>query len=212
MWKIVIKNKSINMLGLYHPPPNAENQTTNGMFLDNLTDLLTEKSPKLSNTIIMGDFNINTEDVSNADTVIFIDTMQALGLNQHVTNPTHQKGYILDLIFTEEKSDIQVANCKTHTYISHYCMVTMDTNLIKQRWTKSTLTIKDSSKFTTENLMANFTAPILGVDVILGQTHNQFNTELQKMLDAVAPKKTIKQINKPKKTYGSTNASDNKGK
>ena len=56
----------------------------------------------------MGDFNINTEDISNADTIIFSDTMQALCLNQHVTNPTHQKGNILGLIFTEEKSDIQI--------------------------------------------------------------------------------------------------------
>ena len=61
------------------------------MFLDDLTDLLTEKIPKLSNTLIMGDFNINREDVSNADTVLFSDTMQELGLNQHVTNPTLER-------------------------------------------------------------------------------------------------------------------------
>ena len=85
--------------------------------MDNLTYLLTEKISKLSNTIIMGDFNINTKDISNADTVAFNDTMHALGLNQHVTNPRHQKGNILDLIFTQETSDIQVENCKTHTYI-----------------------------------------------------------------------------------------------
>ena len=73
------------------------------MFLGDLRYLLTEKIPKLSNTIIMGDFNINTGDVSNISTVIFNDTMQALGVIQHVTNPTHQKGNILHLIFTEEK-------------------------------------------------------------------------------------------------------------
>ena len=73
--------------------------------------------PKLSNTIIMGDFNISTEDISSADTVIVNDTMQALGLNQHVTNPMHQKGNILDVILTEEKSNIQVANCKKHKYM-----------------------------------------------------------------------------------------------
>ena len=55
--------------------------------------------------------------------------MQALGLNQHVTNQMHQKGNILDPTFTEEKSDIHVANCKTHTYLADYGMVTMDTNL-----------------------------------------------------------------------------------
>ena len=183
------------------PPPNAANQTTNNMFLDDLTDLLTKKIPKLSNTIIMGDFNINTEDISNADTVTFNDTMQTFGLNQHVNESMHQKGNILDLIFTEEKSDIQVAHCKTHIYISDHCMVTMDTNLRKQSWTRSTITIRDSSKLTIENLMANFTPPILEMDVILSQAYDQFNAELQKILDTVAPKKTIKQTDLPKNPW-----------
>ena len=114
---------------LYHHPLNGANQSINSIFLNNLTDLLTEKIPKLSNKIIMGDFNVNTENVSNADTVISNDTMQALGLSQHVTEPRHQKGNILVLIFTEEKPDIQVANCKTHTYLSDHHM---DTNLTKR--------------------------------------------------------------------------------
>ena len=59
------KNKPIHILGLFHPLPNAANKTTNDMFLDDLADLLTEKIPKLSNTIIVGDFNINTEDEYN---------------------------------------------------------------------------------------------------------------------------------------------------
>ena len=99
------------------------------MFLDDLTGLLTEKIPKLANTVIKRNFNINTGDVSNADKVIFNNTMQALSLNKHVTKPMYQKSNILDFIFTEEKSDIQVANCKTNTYISDHCMVIMDTSL-----------------------------------------------------------------------------------
>ena len=35
------------------------------------------------------------------------------------------------------------------------------------------------------------------MDVILSQAYDQFNTELQKMLDTVALKKTIKQTDKP---------------
>ena len=82
--------------------------------------------------MIMGDTNINTEDASSADTVIFNDSMQELGLNQYITGPILWKGIILDLIFTKEKSDIQVADCETQTYISDHYMVTMDTNLQKQ--------------------------------------------------------------------------------
>ena len=85
----------------------------------------------------------------------------------------------------------------THKYISDHCMVTVDTNLEKQSWTNLTLTIRDSSKLTTENLMANFTSPILEMDVILSKAYDHFNTELQKILDTLAPKKTIKQIDKP---------------
>ena len=59
-------------------------------------------------------------------------------------------------------------------------MVIMDTNLKNRAGTKSTLTIRDSSKFKTENLMGNFTPPILEMDVILSQAYNQFNTEFQK--------------------------------
>ena len=49
--------------------------------------------------------------------------------------------------------------------------------------------------------MANFTPPIVETDIILDQANHQFNTELQKMLDTVAPKKTIKQINKQKNPW-----------
>ena len=68
------------------------------------------KTPKLSNTIFVGDFNINTQDIFNVDTVMFGDTMQALGLNQHVTEPMHQMGNINTDTLAEEKSNIQVAN------------------------------------------------------------------------------------------------------
>ena len=50
--------------------------------------------------------------------------------------------------------------------------------------------------FTTQNLMAS---PVLETDVILSQEYDQFNTKLQKMLDTVAPKKTIKQTDKPQR-------------
>ena len=89
-----------------------------------------------------------------------------------------------------------MANCKTYTYISDHCMVTMDTNLKKKK-TKLDK-ISDSSKLTTKNLMANFTPPILQKEVILSQACDQLPAELQKMLGAVASKKNIKQIDRPK--------------
>ena len=74
-------------MGIYHLPPSSTNKTMTGMFIDEITDLLTDNIPKHSNLIILGGFNISTENVSNPDTVTFNDTMAALGLQQHVQGP-----------------------------------------------------------------------------------------------------------------------------
>ena len=57
--------------------------------------------PKYNNILLLGNFNMHTDDISSADNIIFNDTMEALGLIQHVKSPTHRQGNILDLIFSE---------------------------------------------------------------------------------------------------------------
>ena len=44
MWKVIIRNKLVHILGLYHPPANAKDKTTNNMFIDDITELLSEKN------------------------------------------------------------------------------------------------------------------------------------------------------------------------
>ena len=80
VWKATIHNRTIYLMGIYHPPLSSTNKTTTGMFIDAINDLLTDNIPKYSNIIILGEFNISTEHLSNPDTVIFNDTMAALGL------------------------------------------------------------------------------------------------------------------------------------
>ena len=71
IWHVSLKNKSINILGIYHLLPKQH--LTNAIFLDELTELLTTRLPNLENPIILGDFNMHIE---------------ALGLKQHI-NSTH---------------------------------------------------------------------------------------------------------------------------
>ena len=108
VWKATILNNTIHLVGIYHPPPSTTNRTTTGMFIDEITDLLTDIVPKFSNLIILGDFNISTENVPNPDTVIFNDTMAALGLQQHVRGLTHKMGNTLDLIFSQLETQFTV--------------------------------------------------------------------------------------------------------
>ena len=92
IWKVIIRNKPVHMLQLYHPPANAKDKATNNVFIDNIMELLTEKISKLDKLIIMRDSNIHVEDHSNMKAITFNDTMQAPGLQQHVNKPMHCKG------------------------------------------------------------------------------------------------------------------------
>ena len=84
-------------MGIYLLSPSSTNKTMTGMFIDEITDLLTDKIPKYPNLIILGDFNISAENVSNPYIVIFNDALGACGLQQHVQGPTHKMGNTLDL-------------------------------------------------------------------------------------------------------------------
>ena len=55
--------------------------------------------------LIVGDFNIHVES-SNNESKGFPDIINANGLTQHVTSPTHQKGHMLDLVITREQSNL----------------------------------------------------------------------------------------------------------
>ena len=55
VWKAKVHNKTIHLMGMYHPPPSSINKTMTGMFIDEMTDLLTDKIPKYSNLVMLGD-------------------------------------------------------------------------------------------------------------------------------------------------------------
>ena len=90
------------------------------MFVDDLTEILTSILRDCSNTIISDDFNIHTQDPNDVDAMAFNDTMKALGLNQHVQASIHNKGNILDLIFTENGSNLTLLNCHYGEFISDH--------------------------------------------------------------------------------------------
>ena len=114
VWKATICNKTIHLMGIYHPPPCSTIKTTTSMFIDEITDLLTDIIPKYSNLILLGDFNISTKNVSNSDTVTFNNTMAALGLQQHIQGLTYKKGNTLDLIFSQLETQLMVTSTATH--------------------------------------------------------------------------------------------------
>ena len=155
VWRYTIRNKPIHIIRMYHPPPHGEHNTTNGMFIDGITELLVNKLPQYQNSIILGDFNIHVEYIIYVDTIIFNDTMRVLGLEQHISGPTHVKGNTVDLIFTQLSNSFDIINPILHGFISDHYMVPVDININKQKYPIETKKIRDRTKITGPTLAQN---------------------------------------------------------
>ena len=55
------------------------------------------------------------------DATIFLDSMEAMGLQQHVTHPTHKSVNILDLLFTELITQIHIKDLSCGSFLSDHC-------------------------------------------------------------------------------------------
>ena len=131
------------------------------MFLDKKTELLTTLIPKCHDLIILGDFNMYINDTTNAENLIINDTMEALRLLQHVKTPTHRQVNILDLIYTEDNSQLKYRNCQTHGFISDHAVVMIDMYLHKEKPKPTTKKICNNEKITKKALIQNFKPPII---------------------------------------------------
>ena len=71
----------------------------------------------------MGDINIQLNNTEDPDTRVYIDTITALGLDQHVDFSTHKSGNILDHIYTEALRNCKVLSCSESFYPSDHAAV-----------------------------------------------------------------------------------------
>ena len=75
------------------------------------------------NLVILGDFNVAIQDLNNPDSIAFYNTMEALGLVQHIGKPTHQLGNTLDHIYTESLDQLGVQHAFIGPYLSDHRLV-----------------------------------------------------------------------------------------
>ena len=89
-------------------------------FQISFTDLLVDIVTSSKNLVVLGDFNIHVNNIDNPNAGMFLDTMTALSLKQHVEGPTHKSGNCLDLVFTEEMSKTKAIRCNQNMFVSDH--------------------------------------------------------------------------------------------
>ena len=137
-WEISIKQKSLTLTVLYHPPYSLINKSTNKAFLDNFTDYMANLLSERCNNILLGDFNLHVSNDDDIDSASFNDTIEAMGLCQHVSFPTHRLGNTLDLILSKIQGSISINTKVPGPFVTDHCAIISPLSLKKQqpRWTE----------------------------------------------------------------------------
>ena len=82
-----------------------------------------------TNVIILGDFNLHVNDFNDDNAMYFIESTQALALEQHVNFPTHTSGNTLYLVFTELFNVLKIQKCTQDDFVSDDCIVKCNLNV-----------------------------------------------------------------------------------
>ena len=106
------------MIGIYHPPIGTMAGNTHTQFLDEVSELVQYFITNHQHLVLLGDFNIHTQDLTNPDLLEYKDTVEGLGLRQHIIEPTHKQGNTQDLIYTESIDTVEVL----HAFIGNFIL------------------------------------------------------------------------------------------
>ena len=151
------------------------------------SDFATQIIPEHNNNIFIGDFNLHVSNSDNNDSAIFNDTIEAMGVLQHVGKERHKSGNILDLIISEIQGNVMVNTINTGPYLSDHCAVTATLKAKRSNPRTKVKLIRGISKITTEQWCNEFQpANVLFTDN-LEESMSSLNMELQWVLNTLAP-------------------------
>ena len=120
-WRVKTKLQSLLVIVIYYSPYSSTNKTIKSTFLDEFTDWITMDLAQEKNIFIAGDYACT-----------FLETIKAMGLQQHVNFDTHKKGNTLDLVLTESHSGIVIKSCTQGSFLSDHCVVLCQSSIERE--------------------------------------------------------------------------------
>ena len=189
IWKISTKHDTITVVVIYHPLYSTQQPITNAIFLDEITKWLADVLTNHNNILLAGDFNLHVNDENDTDASIFIDTIEVMGLQQYVIYPTHKTANnILDLVFTELITQIQIDDLSCSTFLSDHCTVDFITTIPRDEPKTKIITYRKVKNINPEEMMKDIDAmQDMIQDEDLTDKINSFESVLKDALDKHAP-------------------------
>ena len=191
-WKVSCKNRALKIMAIYHPPYSTRNPVTGNIFIDELTDWLTDTLASDKNVLVMGNFNIHINKEDNEMAVIFLDSMTAMGgLQCSYAFPTCKDRNCLDLIFTESISDIKITACKLIAYISDHQIVAGNISIPKDDITRKEITFRKLKSISYTDLAEEMHLDsLLQENLEYNDLVKKFHNNMKDALNIIAPEVT----------------------
>ena len=187
------KNICYRVLGVYRPPPSIRNKNSTSLFLNEFEHFLIDKATENGKLIIIGDFNFHVDDTSDDNATRFLNLINSFNLRQHVTESTHNKGHVLDVVINSI-SDTSISKIHQTNYeISDHNLISVTLENTKPRPLKKTITYKktksiDIDKFKED--INSFLIPAMSKLENVNEKVETYNSILKNIFDEHAPDKT----------------------
>ena len=135
---------------------------------------------------------VHVELNDNPKVQLFIDSMEALGLDQHVNFETHDKGHILDHIYTPEVSNIKIPECYSGMFIPDHPLITCALSIVKDEVATKTIPSKCFKKLNINDFHTKNNFDDLSDSDHLDYLVNKIDKQTTEVLKQLVPEKTIR--------------------
>ena len=135
------------------------------------------------------------------DAAIFNDSIDALGLYQHVGFVTHKSGNVLDLILSDLTNSTMVLTRAPGPYVTNHRAVIGTLSIKKLRPKQLTAMVRQTSRVSDQQWNDEFNPDNMDLTGKLDTLVSSFNTEPRRVYDTLAPQKEIKVNLRPKQPW-----------
>ena len=211
IWQAYPIKVTLKILAIYHPPYSDTNKATSSQFINEFTEFLAKFLKEYNNIIIMGDINIQWNNTEDPDTRVYIDTLMALGLDQHIDFSTHKSGKIQDHIYTEALSNCKVLCCSESFYQSDHAAVECILSAPKEDTVIKTIKYKKLHEIDTDTFISDLQDIEMRSQMEdVNQMVDLYETTLSETLNKHAPTLSKTIVTRPKKPWYSDNVKQQK--
>lgn len=128
-WMVEFQSRKLQIVIIHRPPYSRNHPVTTSVFFVDFSGFLECIIMSSVPLLIAGDFNIHVDVPGTAYSVCLKELLESMGLQQHVNEPTHESGHILDLIITRQcdslLANIPVTDCLFSDHFTLICGLTL---------------------------------------------------------------------------------------